>query len=136
MASYAIADMRAIGPFYAAKLKTVGIRTTAKLLERTGTPKARKQLSDETGIPLQNVLKFANLADLMRVPGVAADYSELLAAAGVDTVKELKRRNAPRLIARMAEINQRKKYVELVPGEKRVARWIEEAAAIEPVMRY
>lgn len=136
MASYAIADMRAIGPFYAGKLKKAGIRTTAKLLGRASTPKGRKQLAGQAGIPVDCVLRFASLSDLMRVPGVAADYSELLAASGVDTVKELKRRNASNLVARMAEVNRKKKLVELLPSEKRVARWIEEAAALEPMMRY
>ena len=136
MASYAIADIRAIGPFYAPKLKSAGIRSTSKLLQRTRTPKLRKQLSAQAGIPPENVLKFANLADLMRVPGVAADYAELLQAAGVDTVKELRRRNPANLVARLAEVNRKKKYVDLVPGEKRVARWIQATGALEPMIRY
>ena len=136
MASYSIAELRAIGPFYATKLKNVGIRSTAKLLDRGSTPKRRKQLSEQAGIPLESVLKFVNLADLMRVPGIAADYSELLVAAGVDTVKELKRRNPARLVARLAEVNGKKQYVEVLPSEKRVARWIEQAAALEPMIRY
>src|SRR5687767_6178506 len=136
MASYSIAEIRAIGPFYATKLKNVGIRSTAKLLQRASTPKRRKHLSEQAGIPLESVLKFVNLADLMRVPGIAADYSELLVAAGVDTVKELKRRNPARLVVRLAEVNGKKQYVEVLPSEKRVARWIEQAAALEPMIRY
>ena len=136
MASYSIAAMRAVGPFYAAKLKAVGIRSSTKLLERTRTPKARRQLAEVSGIPPEYILKWANIADLMRVPGIAEDYSELLAAAGVDTVKELKRRNAANLVARMAEINERSKMVDLLPSEKRVARWIEEAKLLEPMISY
>jgi hypothetical protein len=74
--------MRAIGPFYAGKLKAVGIRSSRKLLERASTPKGRKQLAEASGIQPDNILKWANMADLMRVPGVAADYAELLSAAG------------------------------------------------------
>ncbi len=36
-------------------------------------------------------------ADLMRIKGVGEEYSELLEAAGVDTVKELRNRNAANL---------------------------------------
>ncbi len=136
MASYSIAVMRAIGPFYAGKLKATGIRTSAKLLERARTPKGRKQLAEKSGIPPEYILRWANMADLMRVPGVAEDYSELLAAAGVDTLKELKRRNAANLVARMAEANERKKLVYLLPSEKRTARWIEEAKLLEPMISY
>lgn len=136
MASYSIAEMRAIGPFYAGKLKAAGIRSSRKLLERASTPKGRKQLAELSGIQSEHILKWANMADLMRVPGVACDYAELLSAAGVDTVKELKRRNVANLVARMTEINEKKKMVELLPSEKRVARWIEHAKLIEPMMMY
>jgi hypothetical protein len=136
MASYSIAGMRAIGPFYAGKLKAVGIRSSRKLLERASTPKGRKQLAEASGIQPDNILKWANMADLMRVPGVAADYAELLSAAGVDTVKELKRRNVANLVARMAAANEKKKMVDLLPSEKRVARWIELAKMLDPMMMY
>lgn len=136
MASYSIAEMRSIGPFYTGKLKAVGIRSTTKLLERAKTPKLRRLLAETSGIPPEHILNWTNMADLTRVRGVAADYAELLGAAGVDTVKELKRRNAANLVARMAEINARKKMVELLPSEKRVARWIEEAKSLEPMITY
>ena len=97
MASYSIAGMRAISPFYAAKLRTAGIRTTTRLLERAHSPRLRKQLSEETNIPLNLILDWANIADLTRVSGVALTYAELLAAAGIDTVKELKRRTTKTL---------------------------------------
>ena len=136
MASYSIAEIRAIGPFYAAKLKASGIRSTAKLLDRAKSAKGRKQLAETAGIPPENILKWANMADLMRVRGVAADYAELLGQAGVDTVKELKRRNAANLVRRMAQVNEAKKLVELVPSEKRVAGWIEAAKTLELVITY
>ena len=87
-------------------------------------------------IPLENILRWAKLADLMRIRGIAEDYAELLGAAGADTVKELARRNAARLVARMAELNDKKKRVDLLPSEKRVVRWIDEAKSLEPMITY
>ena len=137
MASYSIAGMRAISPFYAAKLKAAGIRTTTRLLERANSPRLRKQLSEETKIPLNLILDWANIADLTRVSGVALTYAELLAAAGVDTVKELKRRNAGNLVRGLAEVNAKKReLVELLPSEKVVASWIARAKLLERVMSY
>ena len=136
MASYSIAGMRAVSPFYAAKLKAAGIRSTTKLLERASTPKRRKELAGVTHIPAELILDWANVADLTRVPGIALDYAELLVAADVDTVPDLKRRNPAKLVARMAAINERKKLVELLPSEKRVARWIESAKSLAPGMDY
>jgi predicted flap endonuclease-1-like 5' DNA nuclease len=136
MASYPIARMRAVSPFYAAKLKAAGIRTTTRLLERANSPRLRKQLSEETKISINLILDWANIADLTRIPGVALTYAELLAAAGIDTVKELKRRNCSNLARGLAEVNEKKKLVELLPSEKVVAGWIAQAKLLEPVMSY
>lgn len=136
MSSYPIIDIEGIGPRNADKLKAVGIRTTGKLLDRAKDPKGRKQLAQETGVDESRVLKWANMADLMRIKGVAEEYSELLEAAGVDTVKELKHRNAANLTAKMAEVNAKKKLVRLLPSEKSVTKWIEQAKSLEPMMTY
>lgn len=136
MSSYSIIDIEGIGPVFAEKLKAVGISTTGKLLDRAKDPKGRKDLAEETGIDDSRILKWANMADLMRIKGVAEEYSELLEAAGVDTVKELKHRRADNLAAKMAEVNAEKKLVRLVPSEKSVAKWIEQAKTLAPMMTY
>jgi len=136
MASYPIAEMQAIAPFYKSKLKAAGIRSTTKLLERAATPKLRKELAKSTNIPMRLILDWSNISDLTRVTGVALDYAELLFAVGVNTAKDLSRRNAVTLVARMAEMNARSKRVDLLPQEKRVARWIEAAKALPPGMQY
>ena len=136
MASYPIADMHAIAPFYMNKLKAAGIRSTTTLLARAATPKLRRELVERTNIPMRLVLDWANIADLTRVRGIALDYAELLSAAGVNTVRDLGRRNAVTLVVRMNKINGEKRRVALMPSEKRVAGWIEAAKALKPGMEY
>ncbi len=136
MASYSIMEIEGIGPSFKKKLQKVGIRTTGKLLERAANPKGRRQLADESGIDESRILKWANMADLMRIKGVAEEYSELLEAAGVDTVKELKRRNSANLADKMAEVNKKKKLVRLLPSEKRVDSWVAHAKTLKAVMTY
>lgn len=136
MVSYPIAKVGAIAPFYAAKLKAAGIRSTTTLLRRTATPKLRKELCEATNIPMKLILDWANISDLTRVRGIALDYSELLVACGVDTVKDLSRRNATNLVARMEEVNGKKQLVDLLPSEKRVCGWIASAKALAPGMDY
>jgi hypothetical protein len=101
--SYPIANLENIAPGVATSLKSVGIHTTAKLLEAAKDPKGRKCLADKTGIDEKRILRWANMADRMRIKGVGEDYAELLEAAGVDTVKELKYRNPCNLAKAMAE---------------------------------
>jgi hypothetical protein len=136
MASYPISEVRAIGPFYAAKLKAAGIRSTMTLLQRTSKPKLRKELSEATNIPMKLIVDWANIADLTRVRGIALDYAELLVASGVDTVKDLSRRNTGNLVTRMKDINGKKPMVDLLPSEKRVAGWIAAAKSLTPGMDY
>lgn len=136
MSSYAILNVEGIGPTFAEKLKAIGVHTTKALLDRAKTPKGRKQLAADSGIDESKILKWANMCDLMRIRGVAEEYSELLEAAGVDTVKELKHRNAANLAAKMAEVNESRKLVRVLPSEKSVTKWVDQAKTLEPMMTY
>ncbi|WP_067221877.1 DUF4332 domain-containing protein [Stappia indica] len=134
--SYSIDEIEGIGPVYAEKLKAVGIRTTEAYLERAKDPKGRKVLAEETGIDDKRILKWANMADLMRISGVGEEYSELLEAAGVDTVKELKHRVPANLHAKMKEVNEAKKLVRQLPSESGVEKWVAQAKELPAVMTY
>jgi len=134
--SYPIKDIEGIGAAFAEKLIAAGVRTTGALLEQAKDPKGRKALAATSGLGEEKILKWANMADLMRIKGVAEEYSELLEAAGVDTVKELKTRRADNLAAKMAEINATKKLVRQLPSEKIVETWIEQAKNLPPMLTY
>lgn len=136
MSSYPIAKIEGIGPDFTAKLAAVGITTTRGLLDRARDPKARAALAAESGIEETRILKWANMADLMRVKGIGEEFSELLEAAGVDTVKELKTRKAETLAAKIAEVNAARKLVRAVPSPKLVARWIDGAKTLAPWLTY
>jgi predicted flap endonuclease-1-like 5' DNA nuclease len=134
--SYAIMDIKGIGPLMAEKLKKVGIRTTTKLLETAKSAKGRKQLAANIGVDEKTILRWANLADRMRIKGVGEDYAKLLQAVGVDTVKELKYRNVAKLASAMREANQKSKLVRLLPSERRVQRWVDEARQLPLKITY
>lgn len=134
--SYSIDELDAVHPGIANKLKSFGIRTTEKLLELAKDTKGRKELATRTGLSPQCLLRIANFADKMRIKGIGEDYAELLEAAGVDTVRELKYRNPANLAKRMAEVNKRLKLVRALPSEKVVVRWIETAKKLPIKISY
>jgi predicted flap endonuclease-1-like 5' DNA nuclease len=134
--SYSINDIAGIGPDYAERLRAVGIRTTARLLEAAKSPKGRKHLAAKTGLVEKRILGWANLADRMRIKGVGEDYAGLLQAAGVDTVKELKYRNPAKLARAMAEANGRRKLVRVLPSDQAIQRWIEHAKRLQLKITY
>lgn len=136
MPSYSIAGLDGLDEKEAEKLRRAGIRTSRALLARAISPKARRQLAEASGIDECSILRWARLADLMRVRGVAQEYAELLEAAGVGTVKDLRRRNAGRLAEQLEAINQERKLVRLPPGENRVRGWIAQAQTMEPMLTY
>ena len=131
-----IDGIEGIGPAYSAKLIEAGIGTTDDLLDHCDSPKGRKATAEKTGFSEKQLLKWANMADLMRIKGIGEEYSELLEAAGVDTVKELRTRNAENLAAKMAEVNEQKKLTRQVPSAKTVTDWVEHAKTLDPRLTY
>lgn len=134
--SYRIDEIEGIGPVYAAKLNEAGIETTENLLDKCCSPAGRKNVAETTGLGESNILKWANMADLMRISGVGPQYSELLNGAGVDTVKELRNRNADNLTAAMKAVNDEKKLARVAPPAATVAKWVEVAKTMEPKLSY
>jgi len=133
---YPITEIQGIGTDAAAILRSDGIRTTVGLLRSAKTPKQRLKLAQKIGADEKNVLDWVTAADRMRIKGVGWEYSELLRVAGVRTANELRFRNPQRLALAMKEANTKRKLVRVLPSVNMVIRWIEEAKALQPVIRY
>ena len=133
--AYPLNEIRAIGTEAAAVLKSEGIRTTIALLRSAKTPKQRLRMAEKIGTDSKLVLDWATAADRMRVRGIGWEYAQLLRAAGVKTVSDLKIRNPKNLVKKMHEANKRK-LVRLLPKEKTVERWIESAKKLPPLISY
>ncbi len=125
-----------IGTVSARKLRKSGVRTTEALLKRAKAKKGRKALAAATTLPERQILEWVNRADLMRVKGVGSEYSDLLEAAGVDTVKELRRRNPEALITRMTQLNEQKRLVRRLPTLGMVTGWVEYAKSLDPAVTH
>lgn len=113
-----------IGKSMETKLVAAGVLSIEGLLKVAGTKAGRQKLADAAGINSARILKWVNHADLMRVKGIGGQYSELLEAAGVDSIPELARRNAESLHAKMLQINDSKNLVRLVASLKSVRNWV------------
>ncbi|MDJ0496649.1 MAG: DUF4332 domain-containing protein [Acidimicrobiia bacterium] len=120
----------------ATSLRKARIRTVEALLKKGATRKGRREIAANTNQSEKLILEWVNRADLMRVRGVGEEYSDLLEAAGVDTVKELRRRNPGNLLASMVEVNTKKRLVRRLPTEAMVERWVEHARSLEVVIQH
>ena len=131
-----IHEIEGIGPAYAAKLQDAGIKTTDNLLEAAGSKPGRTNLAEETGISENLILEWVNRADLFRVPGIGEEFSDLLEAAGVDSVPELAQRKPENLHDKLVEVNEAKKLVRQVPGTNQISKFVDEAKQLPKVVTH
>ena len=133
---YSIDTIEGVWPAYRAKLAQAGIRTTDALLLHCCDQRGRRPVAEAAGLQPAQLLKWANLADLMRIRGVGRQYSELLEATGVDTVKELRARKPENLAATMSTVNAAKRLSKTTPSAGMVDGWVRQARALKPVITH
>jgi predicted flap endonuclease-1-like 5' DNA nuclease len=131
-----VIDIEGIGQNYAEKLNKLGINTTSDLLEKGATKKGRESIASQTGIPESLILTWVNHSDLFRIKGIAAQFAELLEAAGVDTVKEFATRNAENLHARLVETNEKFGLSGRVPSMDSLKEMISQAKTLESTVSH
>lgn len=129
--SYGVRKIAGIGPVVAKKLATADIRTTDALLVACSNRRERRLLAERSGLPEGQLQRFVNMADLMRIRGIGADFAELLSASGVRTVRDLSRRSALNLAAKMSTVNAARKLSRRAPSASMVERWITQARKLK-----
>jgi predicted flap endonuclease-1-like 5' DNA nuclease len=131
-----LSTIEGIGPVIEGKLKKAGIGSVESFLKICCDKKGRKDIAAKTNIEEKKILRFTNHADLMRIKGIGGEYSELLEAAGVDSVVELAQRRADNLHAKMKEVNAKKKLVRQVASESQVSAWVAQAKTMKRVVTH
>lgn len=134
--AYKLIEIEGIGAVYAKTLEDAGLSTTDDLLASAGSATGRKNLAQKTGLNTAQILEWVNRADLMRIKGVGEEFSDLLEASGVDTVKELATRVPANLQAKMAETNEAKKLTRRVPNLTEVEAWVAEAKTLPAMITH
>lgn len=131
-----VESIEGVGPVFAEKLAEAGVKTTERLLKEGATASGRKSIAAQSGIDNKKILEWVNRCDLMRISGIGPEYSDLLEAAGVDTVKELAQRRPDNLHATIVEANEAKKLVRRPPSSGMVANWVVAAKGLPRVVDY
>jgi predicted flap endonuclease-1-like 5' DNA nuclease len=132
-----IEEVEGIGEDMGGKLRAVGIATTEDLLMAGASESGRNKVEAMTGISGKQLLKWVNHVDLMRIPGVGSEYSDLLEAAGVDSPAELAQRNAANLAETFQELDAaRPNTVRRVPSLATVEEWITLARDMEKTVSH
>ena len=132
-----IDEVEGIGPVNAGKLDSMGITTVDDLIRECGPAGGRHYIAEETGISEHQLLEWTNRCDLMRIPGVGSEYSDLLEAVGVDSPTELARRNPANLAAAIRAYDEtHPNVVRRLPSEATIEAWIQAADTMEKVVTH
>lgn len=134
--SYKIEQIEGIGPHFGARLVAAGVQTSDDLLNRTASADARQQLAMATGLSTVQLTTWRHQADLMRISGVGSEYGQLLEAAGIETVRELARREPENIVNLLDRVNEQKQLTRQVPPLKTVSKWVDQARQIEAVLTH
>ena len=127
-----IEEVEGIGEGAGGTLRAAGIATTDDLLMAAASAGGRTKVSAATGISEHQLLKWVNRVDLMRIPGVGSEYSDLLEAAGVDSPAELAQRNPANLAQTFQELDAaRPNWIRRLPSQETVEEWIAAAKNLE-----
>ncbi|MGH3650604.1 MAG: DUF4332 domain-containing protein [Acidimicrobiia bacterium] len=127
-----IDQVAGVGHRQATKLRKAGVRTSKSLAECAATRRGRTQLARQTGLSPKDLQLWVHHADLLRVRGVGAEYASMLVEAGVDTIRDLRRRNPTALLAKIIGMNGSRKIVDRLPTEGMVESWIKAAGELDP----
>jgi predicted flap endonuclease-1-like 5' DNA nuclease len=131
-----LADIEGVGRVNAAKLQKAGVRSTDSLLKKGGTRKGREEIVKLSRIDKDLILQWVNHVDLYRIKGVGSEFADLLEAAGVDTVVELSKRDAKKLVEPLAKVSAKGNLTNRVPTVKMVKGWIAQAKKLPRAVSY
>ena len=126
-----------IGVRHRSRLKAAELWSCRALLEAGATKKGRRIVAETVGGSESRVLEWGHKADLMRVNGISTRYSQLLEAAGVESMRKLRKSRPAQLHQSLVEEDKkrRKRLVNRLPPAKEVAAWIEQARTLSPIVK-
>lgn len=125
-----VTDIVGVDARAGSKLRRAGVATVSDMWTHAGDRPGRSELSGATGIEADRLADWAHKADLMRVKAIGPRYAALLEAAGVTSLKQLRRRSPESLHEALVEANRSAKVVDAVPGVGQIEDWIDKANLI------
>ena len=129
-----IETIEGIGAGFGKRLRADGVDTTEKLLQMCVTNEGIEKVCKCVDLDADTVRNWGTMADLIRIKGLGGQWAELMWRAGVKNVQDLGGQEIESLRARMREVNEAEHRVAELPGEKRVARFIEDAASLSSIL--
>ena len=126
-----------IGSRTRARLQAADLWSCRALLEAGATKRGRRIVAETVGVSESRVLEWVHKADLMRINGISTRYAQLLEAAGVDSIRKLRKRRPAQLHQSLVaeDAKRRKRLVSRLPSKKEVGAWVRQAKKLPQVVK-
>ena len=121
-----IIEIEGIGKKYAGKLGRAGYDNVEDIVKLTW--EQINELAKKTKISAKRIDKWQEQADLISLKGIGPEFAEALNKIGIDSVKELARRNAESTLEKLKALDKRRpNIIRKLPTLTQVKDWIKEA---------
>ena len=121
-----VIEIEGIGKKYAGKLERAGYAEINDLSKLTW--EEINELAKKTRISPKLIDKWQEQADLVALKGIGPEFAEVLNKIGVDSAKELSKRNAQSTLEKIKAFDKRRpNVIRKLPTNAQVESWIKEA---------
>ncbi len=123
-----------IDPADAQKLRNIGITAPLLLLKKGTSAQGRQSIAAELGTDEQQVLKWVNSIDLLRIKGLQIEDARMLVSSGVDLLVELATRDPEKLLDKLDLTAKLMDPAYKVPSLARIQNWISQAKELPRII--
>jgi hypothetical protein len=117
-------------------LENLGITNTLQLYAKILTPQSRKELSSQTGISKNEIIRLATLTDLSRIRWVNHTFAYVLFEAGYDTAEKVAAADYRELYEKVKRLNDEREIYKGHIGQHDMKLCVEAARDVSFEIEY
>ena len=130
-----IKNFRGVNPNQVEILEAHNIENIDQMLDEGRTPALRKELSEKTRIPLDDILEFVKLSDLSRLGAVRSVRARLYHDVGL-TPQKISTWDPEQLHGMLVEWVEKTNFDGIAPFPKEVKHLVSDARKLPPLVQY
>jgi hypothetical protein len=136
LSQFKLKDFVGVKKNYIKRLKKEGIASAQEMLYAGLTKQKRRELSENTGIPIEDVLELVKLSDQARIGGHKKIRARLYHEAGFDTIDKMAVSNSEQMRKKLAEFIQKTGFEGIPPTSGEAKNTVAMAKYIKRLVQY
>lgn len=131
-----INEFNSLAPETISILESKGLKNTLKVFNRVSSEKEREELSKETEIKKEEILKLTKLTDLSRIRFCGPAFAQMLLELEMDTVEKIAKADPKDLHTKINELNNKKEIYKAEIGFADIEVFVKEANEVPLDIEY